>query len=71
MPDSVVTLTWPWKPKNAGKYTLRMTVDDDGRMLPILNGKLDERKEDNNTAETITSVGVAGRIVFTLQPRKA
>ncbi len=71
MPDSVVTLTWPWKPKNAGTYTLRMTVDDDGRTIPVLNGKLDERKEDNNTVETATAVGVSGRVVFTLQPRKA
>ena len=70
-PDSAVTLSWNWKPKAAGEYTLRMTVDDDGSELPFINGRIEERKEDNNIAETKATVGSAGGFDFSIETRKA
>ncbi len=69
-PDSVVMLTWPWTPKSEGTYNLRMTVDDDGRKLPEINGNIVERKEDNNVALMPVNVIFMGNMEFTIDQRK-
>ncbi|RKZ29280.1 hypothetical protein DRQ36_09030 [bacterium] len=68
--DSTVTLTWDWKPKEAGVYTIRMVVDDDGRDTPKINSKLAERNEENNISETTVTVGISGNIEFVIGTRK-
>lgn len=69
-PDSMLALTWPWTPKEPGNYILRMSVDDDGRNLPELNGIIDERKEDNNIALIAVEAIFAGNMEFAIDERK-
>ncbi len=69
-PDSMVALTWPWTPKSPGKYVLRMAVDDDGRMLPDINGIIDERKEDNNIAFRAVDAMFMGNMEFVIDERR-
>ncbi len=70
-PDSVVGISWNWQPKELGEYTLRMTVDDDGRSMPLMNGKIDERKEENNVVETVVQIDGVGDFGFKIETRKA
>ncbi len=69
-PDSMAALSWQWKPEVAGSYTIRMTIDDDGRNMPEINGVIDERKEDNNSVEKIVEAIFAGEMEFALAERK-
>ncbi len=69
--DSAITLEWKWRPPEPGTYRLRMTVDDDAREVPFINGKIDEKNKENNTIEIIVVVGPAGGFRFEIAERKA
>jgi len=69
-PDSVVSLAWSWIPKTEGNYTIRMTVDDDGRKIPEINGIIDEKRENNNIAETAVKAIFRGNMEFVIDERK-
>ena len=70
-PDSLISLDWNWKPSEAGEWTLRMSVDDDGRNLPELSGKIEEKRKDNNTVQKLVNVAPAGSFKFEIEKRNA
>lgn len=47
-PGETKEITWTWTPPGKGHYQLFATVDDDGTMIPALNGKIPEIDEENN-----------------------
>ncbi|MBN1755053.1 type IX secretion system membrane protein PorP/SprF [bacterium] len=56
--ESTSTVIWRWKPMETGSARILFTVDDDGSMLPELNGKLEEEDEKNNSLLYLVDVEV-------------
>lgn len=63
----VITITQKWVPPARGNYAIYVAIDDDGKKLPAVHGKIEESDEDNN-------IGYADLTVFkkpegTIEPK--
>ncbi|MBN2543672.1 conjugal transfer protein TraF [bacterium] len=61
-PEQPERVVWSWKPSKLGNMKLMFNVDDDGALLPKLNGKIQEENEKNNSLIYLVNVQVPLKI---------
>jgi len=59
-----VEMEWNWKPKIEGKYTIRITADDDGNEIPDISGHIDEKNEKNNQVSKKIVISASDTLVI-------
>ncbi|MCD6418488.1 OmpA family protein [bacterium] len=55
-PGEILPLKFKWMPPAKGNYTIYVAVDDNGKKLPAVKGKIEEVDEDNNVGFADASV---------------